>query len=75
MCMVCFVSLPLLVIHRAGLLSNISRGNCYGTTYVSLSIGSLFSILIFAKDIHVVHAELYSRIELYCETGPVTFVQ
>ena len=39
------VSLPLLAIHIADLLSNIIRGACYGTTYGSFLNNPLFRIL------------------------------
>ena len=38
MCLVCFVSLPLLAIHTDYLISNMMIGACSATTYVSLFI-------------------------------------
>ena len=55
-------------IHTADLISNIMRGACYGTTYVSLFRNSLFSILNYNRASPSVHAELYSISVPYCET-------
>ena len=61
--------------HIADLISNIIRGACYGTTYVSLFNNSLFSIMKCARSIPVVHASFYSLSELCWETGPGTSMQ
>ena len=58
MFLVCLVLLTLLAIHTAYLLSNIMRGACYGTTYVSLLVNSFFIILKCARSIPEVRSEL-----------------
>ena len=60
MCMVCLESVTLLTINTEDLISNIMRGNCSETTYVSLFDNPLFIILKCDRDIPVVHAEFYS---------------
>ena len=75
MCLVCLVSLQLLVIHTADLLSNIMRYDCYRTTSGSFFSSSLFSILKCAIDITEVNAALYSLSALDLETGPRTCVK
>ena len=60
MCLVCLVSLPLLVIHIADLLSKTIRGAFYNTISGYLFNNSLINILKCAKAITLVHAELYS---------------
>ena len=75
MCLVCLVFLPLLAIHTDDILSIITIGAWYGTTYGSLFIISLFSIMKFAKTITAVNSELYSLSALDCANRPGTFVQ
>ena len=55
-CLVCLVSLPLLDIQIADFLSNLMRGDCYGTTYESFFNNSLFIILKYTRYIPEVHA-------------------
>ena len=56
--LVCLMSLPLLVIHTAYLLSNINTRDCSGTTSGSFFNNSIFSILKRDRAITAVHAEL-----------------
>ena len=57
--LVCLVPLPLLATHTAYFISNIMRCACSGTTYGSLFISSLFSIMKCDNAIPVVHDTLY----------------
>ena len=61
--------------HTDDLIPNMMKGVCSGTTYVSLSISLLFSIMKCDNAMSVVYAELYPLLELDWETGPVTCVQ
>ena len=74
MCLVRLVYLQFLAMHIADLLSNITRGDCYVTTYVSLFRKSLFGILKCYRSIPELHATLYSLLSLDWATGPGTFV-
>ena len=58
MCLVWLVSLPLLAIQTADLLSNIIRGDSSGTISVYLFYNSWINTLKCAKDIPAVHAAL-----------------
>ena len=75
MFLVCLVSFTFLDINTADLLSNMMRGFCSQTIYGYLLITSLFSMMKFAKFIHVVHASLCSLSSLDWETGPGTCVK
>ena len=60
MCLVCLLSLSLLAIKTADLISKIIRGSSPGTIYGSLFNNSLINILKYAKAITAVHVALYS---------------
>ena len=64
MCIICLVSLSLLAIHIADLISNIIRCASSISIYGSFFYNSFINILIFSKAISVVQAALYSLSEL-----------
>ena len=74
MCIVWFLSLPILSIHTSYFLSNIIIGSSYGTIYGSLLKNLWINILKCAKAIPEVHAALYSLSALDWATGPGTCV-
>ena len=59
----------------ANLLSNITKGACYGTTSACLFKNSLFSTLKCGREINAVYASLYQLIELCLATGTGTCVK
>ena len=59
MCLVCLAYLQFLAMHTSDLQYNMMICACYGTTYVSLFISSLFHSLKFNISIPAVHAALY----------------
>ena len=64
------MSLPLLAIHTAHLLSNIMKYDCYGNEPGTLYRNSLFSILKCTRSIPEVHAAVYSLSALDWENVP-----
>ena len=75
MWMVYLVSLILLAINIANLLSNIMRCSYFGTTYGCLFSITIFIILKCAITIYAVYAAFSSLSALYWATVPVTFVK
>ena len=65
MCLVCFVSLPVLAIQIDDSISNITRIAYYGTTSGSLFNNLLFSILKCTSAIIAVRSALYSPSAIY----------
>ena len=69
-----FGAMPILAFHTADFLSNIIIGACYGTTSGSFFISLLLIILECSRSIPVVHASLYSLLELDWSNRPGTCV-